>query len=387
VRLDKIYIEGVRNLADTEIIFDRDVNYVFGNNGAGKTSILEAIHYLAVGRSFRTNRDSEIVKFNAPFLKIIGTAFDDDKSGENKLEAEIRLLDGNKTAFLQKQKQDKLSSYLGWLPVVTILLADIDLVSGPPDRRRNFIDLAIAKTNKAYLRNLIEYRQVLLQRNKLLLAAQAPYSNRQGSDEQEKQDTTHFEVWEEQLAKLGSEIIGERIKVVPLLLNAAQKFYALFIENRKIIFEYKNQFNSKDTDIESIRDNLMELLKHGRQQDKELGHTTAGPHRDDIVIKEQNLADSDKMVRRFGSEGEQRLAALSLKMAEAERLSSYGKQPLFLLDEVASELDTKNTRQLFELVQGQFFYATAKEFKDIIIRRGKIFYVEKGEITKTETTG
>ncbi|MBS4016358.1 MAG: DNA replication and repair protein RecF [Candidatus Latescibacteria bacterium] len=385
MRLEQIQIEGVRNLADTEIHFDSNVNYIFGNNGAGKTSILEAIHYLAIGRSFRTSRDAEIVRFNAPFLKITGVAYplqlsqseaNDKVTGAEKIEAEIRYFNGVKTAYLQKQKQDKLSAYLGWLPVVTILLSDIELVSGPPDRRRNFVDLAIAKTNKTYLKNLIEYRSVLLQRNKLLMG------HATNSPAQEE----YYEVWEESLAKLGSEIINERIKQVPLLLDEAQKFYAEFIKNRRIIFEYKSQFNNNN-DVSNIQDRLLELLKQRRAQDKELGHTTIGPHRDDIIIKEKNQFDADKIVRRFGSEGEQRLAALSLKMAEAQKLSNQGKQPIFLLDEFASELDMENTRKLFELIQGQFFYATAKAFKDIINRTGKTFYVEKGEIKKTETTG
>jgi DNA replication and repair protein RecF len=362
MRLEKIKIEGVRNLVNVEIMFDPAVNYLAGNNGAGKTSVLEAIHFLAVGRSFRTNRDNEILKFNAPYLKISGLARDND----DVFEAEIRLAEGIKTVFLQKQKQDKLSSYLGWLPVVTILLADIDLVSGPPDRRRNFIDLAIAKINKNYLKNLIEYRAILLQRNKLL---------------QEKAEIAHYEVWETELSKYGYEVIKERRKIVPILLASAKKFYAVFMQNRDIDFEYKVNLDNYDNKSSNEQEKFLELLKINRAKEQELGHTIIGPHRDDIIIKETSL-----VVRKFGSEGEQRLAALSLKLAESELLSQNNRRPIFLLDEVAAELDSNNTQKLFELIQGQFFYATAKEFKNISNRNGKVFYVEKGQITKTETT-
>jgi DNA replication and repair protein RecF len=359
--LEKIHLEGVRNLVDTELEFDPHVNYLIGNNGAGKTSILEAIHFLAVGRSFRTNRDSELVKFNAPYLKISGISQNDNET----YDAEIRLAEGIKSAFLQKQKQDKLSSYLGWLAVVTILLADIDLVSGPPDRRRNFIDLAIAKVNKTYLRNLIEYRAVLLQRNKLL---------------QEKAEDTLYEVWELALAKYGSEIYQERRKYVPTVLADAQKYYSVFMQNREINFEYKVNLDIYNSGISDQQEKFLSLLKTNRLKEQEFGHTIIGPHRDDIIIKETNL-----IVRKFGSEGEQRLAALSLKLAEAELLTKNNRRPIFLLDEVASELDSNNTEKLFELIQGQFFYATAKEFTNIINRKGKVFHVEKGKITKTET--
>ncbi|MCX8015156.1 MAG: AAA family ATPase, partial [candidate division WOR-3 bacterium] len=127
MKLIKISLEGVRNLEDTELDFAPQVNYIFGDNGAGKTSLLEAIHFLAVGRSFRTNRDLDIVKFNAPFLKISGVAIDNN----DRIEAEIRFFENTKITYLQHHKQDKLSSYLGWLPIVTILLSDIDLVNGP----------------------------------------------------------------------------------------------------------------------------------------------------------------------------------------------------------------------------------------------------------------
>ena len=362
--LEKISIQGVRNLETAEIVFDPQVNYIYGNNGAGKTSILEAIHLLAVGRSFRTNRDNEIITFNAPFLKISGSALDDSNEIN---QAEIRLDNGTKTAFLKSQKQEKLSSYLGWLPVVTILLSDIDLVTGTPQRRRNFVDLAISKISKSYLKNLIEYRQVLLQRNKLL---------------QEKADDAHYEVWESALAKYGIEIYRERNKFVPLLITEAQRLHSVFIPSRPIVFEYKSSIDNYQNQTTNFSEKIINLLKENRAKDQEIGHTTIGPHRDDISIRELDLP-----VRKFGSEGEQRLAALSLKMAEAELLAKNNQRPIFLLDEVASELDANNTKKLFELIQGQFFYATAKEFKQTINHKGKIIYVESGKIKKIETTG
>jgi DNA replication and repair protein RecF len=226
--------------------------------------------------------------------------------------------------------------------------------------------MAIAKINKTYLKNLIEYRAVLLQRNKLL---------------QEKAADTYYEVWESALAKYGNEIYQERRKIVPTLLIDAQKYYSVFMRNREISFEYKVNLDSFESEVNNQQEKFLALLKTNRAKEQELGHTIIGPHRDDIVIKEKSL-----VVRKFGSEGEQRLAALSLKLAEAELLTQNNRKPIFLLDEVASELDTINTQKLFELIQGQFFYATAKDYKSIINRDGKIYYVEKGKITKTETT-
>jgi DNA replication and repair protein RecF len=153
------------------------------------------------------------------------------------------------------------------------------------------------------------------------------------------------------------------------------------MQNRDIDFEYKVNLDNYDNKSSNEQEKFLELLKINRAKEQELGHTIIGPHRDDIIIKETSL-----VVRKFGSEGEQRLAALSLKLAESELLSQNNRRPIFLLDEVAAELDSNNTQKLFELIQGQFFYATAKEFKNISNRNGKVFYVEKGQITKTETT-
>ncbi len=369
--LEKIRFEGIRNLKDGEIVFSPYANYLFGANGAGKTSILEAIHYLAVARSFRTYRDSEILKFNAEYFKISGIARfgsqDSQFDPSASLSAEIRFSIQGKEAYRENQKQDKLSSYLGWLPVVTILLSDIDLVAGSPHIRRNFLDLAISKVNKTYLQYLIEYRRILVQRNKLL---------------QEKSSAMHYEVWEIALAKYSDLILKVRDQVVPQLLASAQKFLAVFLPNREIKFDYQTTIPNQTNRQERIQ----EMLLANRVKEQELGYTTIGPHRDDIVIKESNLA-----VKKFASEGEMRLTALALKMAEAEFLKHNYYTPIFLLDEVASELDYNNTQKLLNLIaqQGQFFYASAKALKDKIDlgRKGKIFYVENGEIEKIETFG
>ncbi|MEO0092231.1 MAG: DNA replication and repair protein RecF [candidate division WOR-3 bacterium] len=366
--LEKIRFEGIRNLKDAEIVFSPYANCLFGANGAGKTSILESIHYLAVARSFRTYHDSEILKFNAEYFKITGLARlspnDPQFDPSTTFSAEIRYSAQGKIAYRQNQKQDKLSSYLGWLPVVTILLSDIDLVAGSPHIRRNFLDLAISKVNKNYLQNLIEYRRILAQRNKLL---------------QEKASSIHYEVWESALAKYADLILQVREQVIPQLLNSAQKFLAFFLPHRNISFDYQTTIPQHSSRQAQIQD----MLSANRVREQELGYTTIGPHRDDIVIKEANLS-----VRKFASEGEMRLTALSLKLAEAELLKNNYQTPIFLLDEVASELDNINTKKLLELIcqQGQFFYASAKELKDKIGlgQQGKIFYLEIGEIKKIE---
>lgn len=372
--LKQIRLEGIRNLVSLELSFDKVANYFVGDNGAGKTSLLEAIHLLAVGRSFRTSREQEVLKISAPYWKITGSVVDQDtQGGEIVTTGEIRFVDNTKTTFLHGIKQEKLSSYLGWLPVVTILLADIELISGAPQIRRNFIDLAISKINKNYLKNLINYRHILIQRNKLL---------------QENADDNLYEAWETDLAKYGGLIFQDRQKFLPILISSAEKFYSVFMPDQKITFEYKTNlsFDAQSEGPNEIQNQLLNLLKTYRLKEKELGHTVVGPHRDEIVAKKGGLS-----IRRFGSEGEIRLAGLSLKLAEAELLAKYHRHPIFLLDEIAAELDTSNVQKLFGLIKNQIFYATTK-FEIIdkitkIIPRGKVFFIENGKVKKIETVG
>ncbi|MCX8014853.1 MAG: hypothetical protein N2748_02425, partial [candidate division WOR-3 bacterium] len=176
-----------------------------------------------------------------------------------------------------------------------------------------------------------------------------------------------------------------------MLISSAQKFYSAFIPDQPIAFEYKtnlyaNSLAQEIKELTEVQRQLLNLLKSYRAKEKELGHTIIGPHRDEILVKKENL-----LIRRFGSEGEIRLAGLSLKLAEAELLAKYHRTPIFLLDEIAAELDNNNVQKLFGLIKNQFFYATTKA--DIvdniqeIIPKGKIFFIENGEIKKIETIG
>ncbi|MEO0072264.1 MAG: DNA replication and repair protein RecF [candidate division WOR-3 bacterium] len=362
--LKHLAFEGFRNLVDGEVEFHPEANLIIGENASGKTSLLEAIYYLAFGRSFRTNRDLELKKIGAQYLKVQGIA----QGPQGESSAQIALYDGTKILLLANQKISKLSDYLGWCPVITILLGDIELIIGAPKVRRNFMNLAIAQLNRDYLKDLIEYRKALLERNKLL---------------NNKADEDYYEIWERILAQRACKIIEERKKKLPKLLSYAQKYSELLFEAKKIRFHYKSNYNlDKFDDASELENNLLELLKTHRSRDIELGYTTVGPHRDDIVIVEITGSGEELPLAKYGSEGEQRLCALALKLAEAQMIQEYRKlNPIYLLDEVAAELDPENTKKLFRLLTGQVFYATAKENSSLELPAGKVFKITKGFVT------
>jgi DNA replication and repair protein RecF len=363
VVLKKLLIEGFRNLEDTAVEFSSKTNLIFGPNASGKTSLLEAIYYLAVGRSFRSSREEELKKFGAPYLKVRGEVLADDQY----YTAQITFCDKTKILQFQEQRINKLSDYLGWLPVITILLSDIELISGPPQRRRNFIDLAIAQTNRGYLKDLIEFRKALMERNKLLT---------------QNVDQVYFEIWEKMLAQSAAKIIIERQKKLPILLEYAQRFSKSLFPDKKIIFSYKSNCNFLNASTANELAVLFEQeLKARRSQDRELGRTTIGPHRDELIVFEKKNSGNELPLRLYASEGEQRLGALVLKLAEAQLIKEFRKtSPIYLLDEVAAELDIENTKKLFSLIDGQLFYATARDYEKLGFEVSRHLILEKGMI-------
>ncbi len=420
--LKSISLRGFRNLEPTSVDFAEGSNYLFGPNGAGKTNLLEAIHYLAIGRSFRRCPDAELLGFGKDVLAVSGT----DESGDT---AEIRF-DGREKRILRKDiPVEKLSEYFGWLPVVVLLLEDIELVRGAPGIRRNFLDVAIAKAGpsrkdyhhkdtktqsqdgpksegrrqsaegrmpasnshhkgtktqsegqpkaeseayhqdtktltagqsnsesriqnsevrmreeeKSYIALTAEYRRAVSQYNRLL--------ERSGASREPVAD--QLSAWEEELVLSGVPVYEARLaKVGGLLENAARHYERL--AGHGAVFSYRSSIGESRDLAAAFRQRLAAT----RERARALGHAVVGPHRDDIRITR-----GDRELRKFGSVGEQRLAGIALRLAEADMILSAGRQrPVFLLDEVASELDEQRSRMVLEMVaeRGQMVYAAAR---------------------------
>ena len=338
---------GFRNLADIELEFHLDANYLFGPNAAGKTNVLEAIHYLAIGRSFRRARDRDILGFDREVLSVTGR----DDQGQ---EAEIRADGVSKRVTLGGREVERLSDFLGWLPVVVLLLDDIQLVRGAPSVRRSYLDLAIAKADREYIGVAAGYRRALVQRNRAL---------------QQNAPDDALRPWGEALVRAGVALVEFRHRYVDTMLEAAGEYYGQ-LSGRPGKFSHRVSVAAGTGAAEVFRRKLQET----RAREREVGHSLVGPHRDDIKVE-----SGERELRRFGSVGEQRLAAVALRLAEADLLLKVtGRKPVFLLDEVASELDDERGPRLLGLVaeRGQVVYAAARRFD----AAGKEFRVEAGQV-------
>jgi len=393
VALASISLRGFRNLEPTIIAFDSGVNYLFGPNGAGKTNLLEAIHYLAVGRSFRRCPDTELLGFGRNVLVVAGT----DDSGER---AEIRF-DGREKRLLRNDiPVEKLSEYFGWLPVVVLLLEDIELVRGAPGVRRNFLDVAMAKAEgdaggraklggrgeklearvaeadrseaksqeskaksedgagRSYIALTSEYRRAVSQYNRLLERSAVS-----------REPLAELAAWEEEVVRTGVPVYEARLTMLGGLLDSAAAHYER-LAGHDAEFAYWSSIRAggmqpgQDGKLGSVPDYevFKKRLTETRGRAMALGHALVGPHRDDIRITR-----GDRELRKFGSVGEQRLAGIALRLAEADMILSAGRQrPVFLLDEVASELDEQRSRMVLEMVaeRGQMVYAAARRMQD-----------------------
>jgi len=345
--IKRIKYQGFRNLADAELEFADNFNFIIGKNGTGKTNLLEAIFYVGLASSFRIREEQNLIRAGEPFLRV-------DAETENM--RAIVYFDGQKKKLtLQGNKVPRLSNYVGWLGITILSIEDIWMVRGTPSRRRAFMDWTIAKTSAVYLSNLIEYRKILRQRNRIL---------QNGGD---NKDRDVLELFDEQLIKTGNEIYHERADFLPKLKENITVF-GQELGLQKLTLGYC----SSCPDMELNHD----ILKRIRQRELIVGHSLVGPHRDDLLF-----SINARPLRSFASEGEERAGVISMKLAEAEILyKETGKRPILLLDEVAAELDRDKIEVLLRLLQGQVFFASTQlpNFSKSDRTKNRFFSVERG---------
>jgi len=345
--LKKLKYQGFRNLADAELEFVDNFNFIIGKNGTGKTNLLEAIFYAGLASSFRIREEQNLIRVGEPFLRV---------DAETEDMRAIVYFDGQKKKLtLHGNEVRRLSNYVGWLGITTLSIEDIWMIRGAPSCRRAFIDWTIAKTSTVYLSNLIEYRKILRQRNRIL---------QNGGD---NKDRDVLELFDEQLIRTGNEIYRERAEFLPKL-RAHITAFGQELGLQKLTFGYRSSCPDMKLDHD--------VLKRTRSREFILGHTLVGPHRDDL-----HFSINARPLKNFASEGEERAGVISMKLAEAEILyKETGKRPILLLDEVAAELDRERIEVLLQLLKGQVFYASTQlpSFLNINEQKNRFFSVARG---------
>lgn len=320
-----------RNYEKESVSFHEKVNIVAGNNAQGKTNLLEALYITSLGKSFRTNKDSDMIRFGEDFA-YVKTAY--VKEAQDR-EIEISILKKGKSISLDGNKISKTKDLVDKAYIVAFTPEDLKIVKDEPERRRRFMDRELCQLGPIYYSNLQRYKRALIQRNFLL--------------KKEKTDETLMDVWEKQLAEYGSKITKDREKFIEKIKKISYQIHKDISEGREEL-----EINYEASEITE------EKLKKGRRIDFLKGSTGVGPHRDDIEIKIDGID-----VRKYGSQGQQRTAALSLKLSEIELIKEEKMEsPVLLLDDVLSELDKGRQEFLMNSTWDVQVFISTAEMKD-----------------------
>lgn len=363
--LKQLSLINFKNYSEFEAKFSEKINCFVGNNGVGKTNLLDAIHYLSFCKSFFNSVDSQNIKHNEGFFVLQGTF---DKLGELS-EVYCGLKRHHKKVFKKNKKEyDRLSEHLGQFPLVMISPSDTELVNGSSEFRRKFVDSIISQYDKAYLDNLISYNHVLKQRNALLKQF---YESRAF-------DSVTLEIMDEQLIIYGRPILEKRIEFLKAFIPLFNHYYQYISDSQEeISLHYENSLEERD-----FKTALLTTLA----RDRALHYTTVGPHKDDLDFRIDGFP-----LKRFASQGQQKSYLLALKLAQFEFIKEQkNTKPLLLLDDVYDKLDEKRFTKLLEMVSsdkfGQVFITDthADRIEQIMTYKeieNKIFSVGEGNLS------
>lgn len=362
--VDGLKVINYRNYEQAHLKFHPTLNIFIGDNAQGKTNLLEAIYVCSAGKSFRTKKDQELIKMDKDqsYIQVKLRKINGD------VNIEVRLNSDKKKGIKVNQIHLlKISELLGNLNVVLFSPEDLKLVKEGPSERRKFMDREISQISNKYYYNLSQYNKILQHRNKLL--------------KHSKGKKIDLEVWNEQLASAGAEIIFYRrnfSKKISLLSKLMHRKITESKETLKIVYD-PNIKIKEDDEVSSIKQKILQKLEKAVDVDIYRGLTTVGPHRDDMKI-----IINDLDVKTYGSQGQQRTAVLSLKLAELELIKGeVGEYPVLLLDDVMSELDLSRQSYLINNLKNvQTFITTTMldNIKELSSENRSIFTISKGQI-------
>lgn len=369
MKLSRIKLENFRNYKELDIEFADGLTILQGQNGQGKTNVLEAIFLLSVAKSHRTNNDREMISWGEEYAVIKGQI----QKKDYDFPLELILNPKGKIAKYNHLEQQKLSQFIGHLNVVLFAPEDLQLIKGSPSFRRRFIDTEIGQAHPVYLNNLLEYQKILQQRNS--------YLKEHGGHS--AFDPIYYEVITEQLIEKAVNVISDRLEFVEKLTHLANGIHKeIGLDSDELVIEYVSSASSKfDYKNPSyLKEQFIEAFKEGIDREKQRGYTIYGPHRDDL-----KFFLNDKEAQLYASQGQQRTIILALKLAELELLKEIiGEYPILLLDDVLSELDSRRQQLLMELIEERvqtFLTTTSVEDLDLDnLHSAQVLTVNQGQI-------
>lgn len=352
--IKKLNLTQFRNYKNEKIEFSPGMNILYGNNGQGKTNILESIFYCATARSHRTNYEKEMIQRNQDFAHIQLFL---EKDYEEIIDIHLKKK-SNKGIAINKIPIHKISELFGLMNVVMFSPEDLGLIKNGPNIRRKYIDIELCQLNPLYFYNLQQYYKILKQRNSFL----KNYDDHEGD---------LINIWDEQLNQYGIKIIQYRENFIRQLNELIHPIHSVLTggkENIKIIYL-----------CDSKEEELLTRLKKAVERDKKIGSTSVGPHRDDI-----GFFVNDLDIRVYGSQGQQRTAALSMKLAEIQIVKELTNHtPILLLDDVLSELDGFRQKYLLNNIENIQIILTCTGIEDYIknsLNIQRLYHIEGGKV-------
>lgn len=370
MHFSRLQLSSFRNYDSQELEFAAGINCLTGNNGAGKTNVLEAIHYLALTRGWARNTEKYSLKESAAYFMVEGAL---ERTGDSALRIQCSYLPPKgKKMLIDKRPLSRLSEHIGRIPLITVLPNDTQLIYDGPAVRRKFMDSFISQYSPAYLQDLIRYENALSQRNALLSMF----------GESGRWDPVQLELWDAQLIPAGKAILEARREFLREFAPLFEQYFHLIVSEKEVpSLELKSHFE------QNTEQEWQQVMAESRDKDRYAQRTTRGIHKDDLVF----LIDGQG-VKNFGSQGQQKTFAIALKLAQYEILARLKETaPILLLDDIFDKLDIHRLKAiagiLDEKVSGQVFVTdttlerTQSVFAHVHRREVKYFSVKEGAIS------
>ena len=366
--IDNISLVNFRNYDNLTLKLKQGINIIYGNNAQGKTNLLESIYVLALTKSHRSFIDNNLIKNNKDISKIEGNIF------INKMKNNFKIIIGNKNKKLKIDNDEikKISDYISKLNIIIFYPEDLDLIKGSPNIRRHFLNSELSQLNNKYLNILGEYNKILKMRNdyiKLIF-------------EGKTSDYNYFNILTDYLIEKAIQIYQYRNNFINQLNNISSNIFKNISSINGFNIKYKNSIKFDNYDSEEIRKKLKNYYNKNFEREIKFKTTLIGPHRDDFefYIEKFNL-------KNYGSQGQQRMSILAIKLAEIEIFYETKKEyPILLLDDVFSELDDQKKNNLLNYIKDNMqTIITTTDLKNIdesIINKSKLIEIKNGKITK-----
>lgn len=359
MKIQHLKLLNFRNYEKVELGFSDNYNIIYGNNGSGKTNLVESIYVLALTKSFRGSVDKVLIMNNKDVCRVEGSVFD---KYENKYK--IIIKDGGKKVKINNTKVDKLSDYISEISVVLFNPDDLRFIKDSPSIRRKAINLEISQINNIYLKNLNMYNKLLKQRNSYLKTTNI---NANSSKE-------YLDILTSKLVDYGEKIYLSRKKYIDLLNSRIGELYNSICGISDLKLEYVSDYKN------FVKENIMEKYKASLNRDIIIGKTSIGVHHDDVRFKLESYNIKD-----YGSEGQQKNAIIAYKLTELEIFYQVrGNYPILILDDLFSELDRFKINNILNLINKniQTFITTTEidKISENILERSKLFEVVDGDI-------